>query len=104
MRYIEPCDTFRGRSLYSNVIYALIGYVAEYVTGKTWPDLMKEYIFEPLHMDRTTCTAEGIIHDPDMAQPYYVIDGENVKVPFWNIETRAFVCMPNKYTTKIQTV
>lgn len=86
MRYIEPCDTFRGRSLYSNVIYALIGYVAEYVTGKTWPDLMKEYIFEPLHMDRTTCTAEGIIHDPDMAQPYYVIDGENVKVPFWNID------------------
>ena len=42
MRYIEPMDRFRGRPIYSNVIYALIGYVAEAVTGKTWPALMQE--------------------------------------------------------------
>ncbi len=86
IRYIEPLDRFRNRALYSNVIYALIGYAAEAVTGRTWPDLMQEYVFDPLGMTRTNCVMEGIVHDPDRAEPYYVLGGKQVKVPFWNID------------------
>ena len=87
MRYIEPMDRFRGRPIYSNVIYALIGYVAEAVTGKTWPALMQEYIFGPLGMTRTSCTYDRIVSDPNHAEPYYVMpDGKLTKVPFWDID------------------
>lgn len=86
IRYVEPCDTFRNRSLYSNVIYALIGYVAEAVTGRSWPELMQERVFDPLRMQRTNCTADKIVSDPDHAEPYYVEGGRAVKKAFWNID------------------
>jgi CubicO group peptidase (beta-lactamase class C family) len=86
IRYIEPCDKFRNRSLYSNVMYALVGYVAEAVTGESWHDLMKKYVFDPVHMERTSSTAEAIVNDPNHAEPYYVIDGKLVKKPFWKID------------------
>jgi CubicO group peptidase (beta-lactamase class C family) len=40
--------------LYSNTVFCIAGHIAEAVTGKVYPDLMQEYVFDPLHMDRTT--------------------------------------------------
>ena len=87
LRYIEPTDSFRsGRSLYSNVIYALIGYVAEAVTGKSWPQLMEEYIFRPLGMNRTNCLADEIKADANHAEPHFFRAGGVVTVPYWNVD------------------
>ncbi|MGI6177209.1 MAG: serine hydrolase [Eubacterium sp.] len=86
IRYVEPCGVFRDKSLYSNVIYALIGYVAEAVTGKSWPQLMQEYVFDPIHMDATSCTAEKMLAAEDRAIPYYVEEFEPVRKEFWNID------------------
>ncbi|KEO84844.1 serine hydrolase domain-containing protein [Tumebacillus flagellatus] len=39
---------------YSNHNFNIAGYIAEAVTGKHYAKLMKEYVFEPLGMERTT--------------------------------------------------
>lgn len=44
----KPGSRFR----YSNVGYILAGLVAETVTGKSWEDLMRQLLFEPLGMTR----------------------------------------------------
>ena len=86
MQYVKPYTGFRQEGKYNNTVYALIGYVAEYVTGKSWEHLMQEYIFEPLGMDRTCCLADEITADADFAEPYRIRKGQQVKVPFWNVD------------------
>ena len=85
LRYLKPNKPFREVSQYSNLIYIMIGYVAERVTGRPWSELMKEYVFDPIGMDRTCCLASEILEDQDHAEPYQVIDGKVTKLPFWNM-------------------
>lgn len=86
IRYLQPCAEFREKALYSNLLYAMIGYIAEYVTGESWPQLMERYLFKPLRMSRTTCTAEQIESDRNHAEPYFVRKGQLNKVTFWNVD------------------
>ena len=86
IRYLQPCGGFREQALYSNLMYAMAGYVAEYVTGRPWDELMEEYLFAPLCMKRTTCLAEQITQDGNHAEPYFIEGGRAVKVPFWNVD------------------
>src|SRR5712692_8016425 len=39
---------------YSNCGFNLIGYIAQTVSGRRFPDLMQELVFDPLEMNRTT--------------------------------------------------
>ena len=86
LKYIEPAGMFRQKVLYSNVIYAMAGYVAEAVTGTPWDKLMAEYLFKPLGMTRTNCSANILKEDRNHADPYYMIDGQPKKVPIWNVD------------------
>jgi CubicO group peptidase (beta-lactamase class C family) len=52
-----------GVHLYSSTVFCIAGYVAEAVTGKYYDDLVQEYVFDPLQMDRTT-------FDPSVALTY----------------------------------
>lgn len=87
--YLQPSAPFRSRVQYSNIIYAMIGYVAEAVTGKTWPELMDIYLFSPLGMDRTNCRSQKLIDSDDHAHPYQVIDGKLTELPVWDVDTVA---------------
>lgn len=86
VQYIEPVGVFRDSVLYSNVIYGLIGYVAEVVTGKDWGELMSEYLFKPIGMNRTNCSAEIMKRDSNYAKPYFVKNGLITEVPVWNVD------------------
>ena len=86
LRYIEPEGVFRQKVIYSNVIYAMAGYVAEAVTGRPWDRLMAEYLLEPMGMTRTNCFAEILQNDPNHADPYYIINGQPKEVPIWNVD------------------
>jgi CubicO group peptidase (beta-lactamase class C family) len=46
----EPINTPGTKSVYSNVGWAIAGYIAEYNSGLSYEDLLKNYIFEPLCM------------------------------------------------------
>ena len=87
IRFIEPTDAYGSpEALYSNVMYALAGYVEEAVTGKSWDSLLKEYIFEPLGMTRSDGSGRVLVADPDHAEPHYVRNGEIDRVPYWNVD------------------
>lgn len=87
MRYLKPNMGFREKSQYSNLVYALAGYVAERAAGADWHDLMKQYIFDPLGMTRTTSRAEDIMKDANHAKGYQVMpDGKLTCLPFWPMD------------------
>ena len=86
LAYLEPTFPFRKKAQYSNVLYAVAGYVAEYITGTPWEALMETYIFWPLGMSRTCCSGSRMIADFNHAEPYYVRNGAQQKVPFWNVD------------------
>ena len=86
IRYLKPNEKFREKAQYSNLFYALTGYVIEQATGRSWDSLMKDYIFEPLEMTRTHCLADDIISDSNHAQPYQMINDKVVKLPFWRMD------------------
>lgn len=86
LRYIQPCIGFRGEAIYSNVMYAMAGYVAECATGKSWDELMQKYIFEPLKMMRTNCSADIMKNDDNYAVPYRYINGKLSPLEIWNVD------------------
>lgn len=86
IQYIEPVGIFRDKVIYSNVMYGLIGYVAEAVTGKSWDSLMDEYLFRAIGMDRTNCSADAMERDSNYAKPYFVKDGVITEAPIWNVD------------------
>ena len=86
MKYIKPCSNFRGEPIYSNVIYALIGYVAECAANETWDNLMQKYIFDPLKMERTNCSVNIMKKDFNFAVPYRYRNGRLNPLKIWNLD------------------
>jgi len=86
LKYIKPCTSFRGEAIYSNVMYALAGYVAECATGETWDDLMQKYIFNPLGMARTNCSADVMKKDTNYSMPYRYRNGKCNQLKIWNVD------------------
>lgn len=74
LRYLEPNLPFRYRMQYSNVIYNLIGEIAEELSGKTWEELVTERILKPLGMERSCLTVQKMREDPDFAIGYFSKD------------------------------
>jgi CubicO group peptidase (beta-lactamase class C family) len=60
---------------YSNLHYTLAGRVIEAVTGKSWKDVLRERIFRPAGMTRTTCSASEFWKDDNIARPYVYQQG-----------------------------
>lgn len=86
LRYIQPCSKYRNEAIYSNTIYALIGYVAECATGELWDDLMQKYIFDPLHMTRTNCSVNIMERDDNYSIPYRYRKGKLNALNVWNLD------------------
>ncbi|WP_324823197.1 serine hydrolase [Sinanaerobacter sp. ZZT-01] len=87
--YLLPSAPFRSRPQYSNIIYAVIGYIAETVTGQSWTNLMQNYLFDPLGMTSANCQAKAMIDSDNFAHPYQVLDGKLTKLPVWNVDVVA---------------
>jgi CubicO group peptidase (beta-lactamase class C family) len=53
--YLDLSADFRQRFQYCNLSASAAGHIAEVLTGKTWEALVREKIFGPLKMRKTTC-------------------------------------------------
>lgn len=62
---LEPTGIPGQVTLYSNAGYALAGYMAERVTGKSWEDLIERHIFAPLEMTTAGFGHPGTASIPD---------------------------------------
>jgi len=50
LAHLRPKSPFRTNFTYSNANYAAMTYVVELLTGKSYYDVLDEYIFQPLNM------------------------------------------------------
>lgn len=91
LEHLEPTTTFRGRWQYQNLMFLTAGYLVERITGRSWDDLVRERIFEPLGMARSNASVKDMRTAENVAFPYVYDreDDELTKVPFRDIDNVA---------------
>jgi CubicO group peptidase (beta-lactamase class C family) len=70
LRYLQPSKDFRDIFQYNNLMYMSTGILVEKLTGKSWEDMIKERIFEPLKMTGSYTGVEAAMKDPEHVTPY----------------------------------
>ncbi|MFN0280048.1 MAG: serine hydrolase [Pyrinomonadaceae bacterium] len=60
VRYLKPVSSFRSRYGYQNLMYIAAGRITEKVSGKPWPEFIRERILTPLGMQRTTLSVRDM--------------------------------------------
>lgn len=85
VRYQQPTLSFRQQYGYSNTMYTAAGLVVEAVTGKTWDAFIRERIFAPLGMRRSTTSIVGLEAMGNVATLHSArVTGKAVPFPRWN--------------------
>ena len=87
LRHLEPTRDLGETFQYQNLMFMTAGLLAERVTGKSWEELVRERILDPLVMERTNFSVETSKQDPDHAAAHAIEDGEARVIPFRNIDT-----------------
>jgi CubicO group peptidase (beta-lactamase class C family) len=75
LRYVEPAYSLRSEFVYQNVMYAAAGELIEAVSGRDWGELVRERIFAPLGMTRSTTTLAETRDRSGVARPHDLVDG-----------------------------
>jgi len=81
MRYHEFERPFREGYVYSNAMYTVAGEVVAAVSGMSWDRFLRERLFRPLGMHRTSTGIDALDGDPNTAWPHQEIDGDVVEIP-----------------------
>jgi len=71
LRYLEPSASFRSRWQYQNLMFMTAGYLVERLTGRSWDDLVRERIFQPLGMNRSNTSVRDLPASDDYALAYF---------------------------------
>ena len=75
VRLIDPAYSLRSRFIYQNVMYATAGQLIATVSGRSWADMIRTRIFEPLGMRESVATLSLVPRGANAASPHYEIDG-----------------------------
>ncbi|XP_060074177.1 protein flp-like [Ylistrum balloti] len=70
LEYLPAFLPFRTRFVYSNFMYTLAGHVSEKLGGRTWEDLVRDNLFQPLGMDTSGFVTEVSDFDKSFALSY----------------------------------
>ena len=70
LRYIKPATSFRSSYAYDNVLYIVAGQLIEAVSGQTYEDYVREYVFRPAGMRTATSDAPHRLATANRAQPH----------------------------------
>lgn len=85
LRYLKPRAPFRTEMIYNNTVYTVIGAIAEKISGMSWEDMIREWIFRPLGMRDSYPTLAEISGCSDKASPYWNYNGTVKKIGLWDI-------------------
>lgn len=72
IRFFEPTLDFRSGFQYCNETVTVAGDLLARTVGATWEDMVRQRIFEPLGMTRSTTSVAGMKHLGNHAAPYIV--------------------------------
>lgn len=86
IRFLKPKAPFRTQFLYQNLMFLAAGMTAEAVTGKSWDDLVKERIFEPLGMKESFTRFDDRKNADNIAIPHEICNGIFKVRPFDHVD------------------
>jgi CubicO group peptidase (beta-lactamase class C family) len=75
LRFERPSWSFRSQYGYNNNMFIAAGQVIAAVTGRPWDEVVRERIFQPLGMTRTTTSVTALRGMDDVATPHARYDG-----------------------------
>ncbi len=79
----EPSKTPLGTFAYTNLGYNILSLILDRETGKPWQDLLRDLIFEPLGMSRTTAYASLPRQEGwPVAAPYFGLHPDGIMRPY----------------------
>lgn len=82
----EPKEaSLRSAFIYHNTTYTAAGSVAEAVKGRSWEDLVRERIIDPLGMSSTTPLISDFLGQENVAMPHTRFGGEVFAVPWLDL-------------------
>ncbi len=86
LRFLKPGTSFRSAYAYQNVTYLVAGEIIEAISGLTWDEFIRERIFAPLGMNRTTTRLADLEILGNIAIPHAWINGRIQTIPYRNHE------------------
>jgi CubicO group peptidase (beta-lactamase class C family) len=86
LRYLEPNRDFRAVFQYQNLMFMTAGYLAGQLAGKSWEELVRARIFEPLGMTRSNFSVDESQRSDDFAYPYVKVEDDVRQVNFRNLD------------------
>ncbi len=87
IQHLEPFADLREKYHYQNLMFMVAGYLAEQIEGKSWEQLTRERILDPLGMKRTNFSVNDLPGDGNSALAHGPKDDEVVVIPYRNIDT-----------------
>ena len=83
VRFLRPAWSFRSRYGYQNIMYLAAGQAVSKAAGKDWNALVRERIFTPLGMERTTTSTKALAAATNVATPHQDVD-DTLRVINWH--------------------
>ncbi|HEY7232546.1 MAG TPA: serine hydrolase [Gemmatimonadaceae bacterium] len=86
IRYLKPNSSFRSQYGYQNIMVMAAGEATAAAAGRSWDDLVKERIFQPLGMSASNTSVRELTGAPDVATPHLLGDGKLSAIAWRNID------------------
>ncbi len=75
LRFIKPATSFRSGYAYDNILYTVAGALIEAVSGQRFEDYIRERVFRPAGMHRSTADPEHRFATANRAYPHGRVGG-----------------------------
>lgn len=89
VRFLRPSWSARSRFGYQNIMYLAAGQSVARVSGKSWDDVLRERIFQPLGMSESNSSTRALAQLTNVATPHTETDDTLRIVPWHNIDNIA---------------
>jgi CubicO group peptidase (beta-lactamase class C family) len=86
VRFLRPSWSMRSRYGYQNIMYLAAGQAVAKVAGKSWDDVLRERILNPLGMTETNSSTRVLPRLNNVATPHQEIDDTLRVIPWHNID------------------
>ena len=86
LRFERPSWSLRAQYGYNNNMFIAAGQVIAALTGRPWDEVVRERIFQPLGMSRTTTSVTALRGMDDLATPHARYDGRMTPIAWRNFD------------------
>jgi CubicO group peptidase (beta-lactamase class C family) len=86
VRFLRPSWSARARFGYQNIMYLAAGQAAARASGRSWDDLVRDRIFQPLGMTESSTSTRALAGLQNVATPHTEVDDTLRVVPWHNID------------------